>query len=268
MNIPEIQGLVDIAREAGDAVMEYYEHSGGIDWKEDRSPLTKADLAAESVIQDGLRERYEFPVLSEEAVPPYEERRDWETFWLVDPLDGTKEFIERNGEFTINIALISSGKPLAGVVYAPAIGELYHARAGHGAYRVKNGAATRISGPAGPCGLIVTASRKHRSPLDDEFLRLNGVTETIPMGSSLKFCAVASGRATLYPRLEGSMEWDIGAGHIIATEAGARITDLHTRREPEYNKRNPRNNYFLVCAPGLGTTGLRIPPGARVLQSV
>jgi 3'(2'), 5'-bisphosphate nucleotidase len=199
-------------------------------------------------------------VISEEQPVGYEDRKDWDTFFLVDPLDGTKDFIDKNGEFTVNIALIKNKKPVLGVIYAPALGELYAAVAGEGAVLEKNNRTYRL-----PCSQpgsgerTVTGSRKHRSPLDATFQELNDIQTVVPRGSSLKFCAVASGAATLYPRFQGSMEWDIAAGHIIATESGCGILDLTTGREPDYNKKSLLNNYFIVHAGSLDPSSLHYP---------
>jgi 3'(2'), 5'-bisphosphate nucleotidase len=247
-----------IAREAGAIILEIYgDQSYTVTYKDDQSPLTAADLASESCIVSALQERG-LPVLSEEAGSHSETRRTWEQFWLVDPLDGTKDFISRNGEFTVNIALIKRGCPVLGVIYAPAIDTLYYAEKGKGAFLEREGEVKELPVTSSD-GYIVTVSRQHLSETGKDFLAMNGITAIEQKGSSLKFGVLAEGTATLYPRFEGSMEWDIAAGHIIATEAGCRIIDLKTGQEPVYNKESLRNNPFIAFAPQVNIAALKFP---------
>lgn len=241
--------VIAIARDAGDKIMAIYEAEAiGVQFKHDSSPLTAADLASQNVISQGLEKlRQGWPVLSEElAEIPFERRRDWRLFWLVDPLDGTKEFISRNGEFTVNIALVEDGQPILGVVYAPAIGRLYHAARGCGAYLTRDGKTTGIAASKFEAGKIrVVASRSHRGEKTDAFLEQLGEYEVVSMGSSLKFCLLADGSADLYPRLAPTMEWDTAAAQCIVEEAGGLVTDLSGIRLV-YNKPNLHNPEFIA----------------------
>ena len=238
--------VVSLGRMAGKAVMEVYlrgEIEAGM--KQDESPITEADLASHSVIVEGLARIASFPVLSEESAQiPYEERRSWERYWLVDPLDGTKEFIKRTDEFTVNIALIENGYPILGVVFAPAIDRMYFAARGCGAHRVSGGENSRISVSSTVQERIrVVASRSHRGPELDAYLEKLGNHECVSMGSSLKFCLVAEGSADLYPRLGPTMEWDTAAAQAVVEEAGGKVEDLEGSRL-RYNKEDLHNPWF------------------------
>jgi 3'(2'), 5'-bisphosphate nucleotidase len=247
------------AKDAGGLIMEWYrDGSYHVHTKDDASPLTEADRASETFILSALEET-KIPVISEETECAYPVRRDWDLFWLVDPLDGTKDFIQRNGEFTVNIALVEHGTPILGVIHAPAIGLTYYAGKGDGAFCEKDSRVQRLPCFEPPGHLVATVSRQHLSAPTREFLRMNGITETGQRGSALKFGVVASGKATVYPRFEGSMEWDIAAGQVIVTEAGCRIVDLVTGTEPVYNKPSLANNPFIVCGPQVETKTLNIP---------
>jgi len=253
INIEEINR---IAREAGSVVLEVYGTEFSVDVKEDKSPLTEADRRANAVIVAGLERLHpEIPVISEETrTVDYDERKGWEYFWLVDPLDGTKEFIKRNGEFTVNIALVRGQTPVLGVVYQPVGDHLYYASEGHGAWKSSGGeAAVRLPGGAHYStkdSITVVASRSH---LTDEVrtfitdLEAQGKTvEFISAGSSLKLCLVAEGAADVYPRLGPTMEWDTGAAHAVALEAGRRVVEHGTGAPLLYNKENLLNPYFIV----------------------
>jgi 3'(2'), 5'-bisphosphate nucleotidase len=242
--------VVAIARGAGASIMEIYARDDhGTTLKDDASPLTLADQASHHAIVAGLEQiEPRLPILSEEseAASP-EERAGWNRFWLVDPLDGTKEFIERNGEFTVNIALIDAGRPVLGVVYAPVLDLLYVAAEGQGAFKSVGGSALeRISvSDFRSDGLRVVASRSHAGELMPRFLALAGDPECVSKGSSLKLCLVADGSANLYPRFGPTMEWDVAAAHAIVVEAGGRVVDpdgvpLH------YNKADLHNPWFIV----------------------
>ncbi len=217
--------LVRVVRAAGTAALRYYGRSGGVELKADSSPVTEADRAAHAVICEALLAwDPAIPVISEEGtIPPPEVRRTWRRFWLVDPLDGTKEFIQGNGEFTVNVALIEDGRPVMGAVGAPAIDLTYYAGEGLGAWRQERDApAVRIRswapGPGAPVRII--ESRSHPSPGLEAFLQRLVVSERVKAGSSLKFCRVAEGRADVYPRLGPTMEWDVAAGDCIFRNSG------------------------------------------------
>ena len=253
---------ITIAKQAGEIILEYYhEDTYDVSYKDDESPVTAADLASDSYIASELK-KTKIPVISEESDYDLLTRGSLKQFWLVDPLDGTKDFISRNGEFTVNIALIEDHSPVLGVIYAPAIDTLYYAQKKGGSYLSMNGNTTRLP-RMHKDGYVVTISRQHLSDTGREFLAMNGITEVEQKGSSLKFGILAEGRATLYPRFEGSMEWDIAAGHIIATEAGCLIIDLVTGKEPVYNKESLLNNPFLAHVPHVSYTGLKFPDFKR-----
>ena len=223
--------LLDIARSAGQQIMRVYGTEFAVDVKADQSPVTEADLAAHRVIVADLKRiTPDLPVLSEESsTTPYSERRRWDSYWLVDPLDGTKEFINRNGDFTVNIALIQDGRPVAGVVHVPVNGLSYYGCVGVGAYRRdQDGQASPIKVrtllPGKP--VKVVASRSHRGELLDGYLAKLGPHETVSRGSSLKFCLVAEGNADVYPRLGPTSEWDTGAGHAVLLAAGGEVVSV------------------------------------------
>lgn len=226
-----LPSVVSLARKAGEEIMAVYIGTEiEVGYKDDLSPLTQADLASHHVIVQGLTHLTpEWPVLSEESEEiPYQQRSAWEYFWLVDPLDGTKEFLRRNGEFTVNIALIHRGTPILGVVYAPAIDTMYFAAGGVGAFRTSGGESVRIHAGTTSHGTIrVVASRSHagNGSLDRFCGGLSGY-ELVVMGSSLKFCLVAEGSADVYPRTGPTMEWDTAAAHCIVQEAGGSVLDL------------------------------------------
>jgi 3'(2'), 5'-bisphosphate nucleotidase len=246
-----IDAIINIAREAGEAIMAVYGRADfGIEFKEDVSPLTHADLAAHNVIVQRLKSLGpELPVLSEESREvPYETRRKWDRYWLVDPLDGTKEFIKRNDEFTVNIALIEEGQSVLGVVLAPALGLLYHASTGGTAFRTgRDGRTEPIRVSDYRTGrLKVAASRSHAGRTLEAFLGKIGDYDPIPMGSSLKFCLVAEGAAHFYPRFGTTMEWDTAAAHCVVAAAGGSVTDF-SGKPLIYNKPDLTNPEFIVC---------------------
>ena len=216
--------LQAIARDAGEAILAIYNTDFDVRRKDDASPVTEADEAAEAVILAGLaRVSPDIPVIAEESVaaghiPDVSGGR----FWLVDPLDGTKEFINRNGEFTVNIALIEHGHPVIGVVYAPAIGRMF---CGFGDSATGDGASI-VANPVPDKGLTVIASRSHRDYKTEEFLKDFDVKELKSAGSSLKLCLIAAGEADMYPRLGRTMEWDIAAGHAVLRAAGGTVTTV------------------------------------------
>lgn len=243
--------VVEIARQAGEAIMRLYaEVNPSVQYKENNSPLTQADLASHHVIDEGLRRvAPQWPILSEESKEiPFEQRGGWRRFWLVDPLDGTKEFLKRNGEFTVNIALMEDGHPILGVVYAPAIEKMYFAARGAGAWKAEAGsvAAIRI-GRAQHGRTRVVTSRSHASLEDnlDAFTGGDRDCEFVTMGSSLKFCLVAEGAADIYPRTGPTMEWDTAAAQCVVEQAGGTVIDL--KGQPMlYNKEVLLNPGFVV----------------------
>lgn len=250
-----MEDLCQLARDAGQAILRYYGSSDtrqAVAWKENATPLTMADRAAHAVIADGLRRLTpDIPVLSEEGdIPEYDARRGWTRFWLVDPLDGTKEFTKGIGEFTVNIALIENGESTVGVIYAPVLDLMYWARAGAGTWRQESGAkAERVYSSGRPTtgGRIIAQSRSHPSAELEAYLATIQVEERISLGSSLKFCWVADGRADLYPRFGPTMEWDVAAGDCIYRES---VRDGEARRQTPftYNKRELRNGSFVLGA--------------------
>jgi 3'(2'), 5'-bisphosphate nucleotidase len=243
--------LERLAVTAGKAVMEIYHTDFSVDHKADHSPLTLADMRSHRIIADGLHESYpDIPVLSEEGKSiSYAERKQWNCFWLVDPLDGTKEFIKRNDDFTVNIALIVQQEPVIGVVYVPALDDLYLADVRNGCcYRHFRGSQTRLTVPqATPNGpLRIVQSRSHPSDELEAFIRRLPATVSVLRGSSLKFCTVATGEADLYPRLGPTWEWDTAAGHAVVTAAGGVVVDLEGN-PLHYNKETLLNGPFLAA---------------------
>lgn len=251
---PPLTELIDpvreIARRAGARIMAIYGTDFDVEHKADDSPLTAADRASHEAIVAGLEALTpDIPVWSEEsATIPWEERRTWPRFWLVDPLDGTKEFVKRNGEFTVNIALVEGHAPVLGVVGVPARGEEYYGHDGGGAFHALDGAAPRpirVDRPA-RSPLRVVGSRSHRGASLDAFLASVGPHEMVPMGSSLKLCLVAAGRADVYPRLGPTSEWDTAAAHAVVEAAGGHVTDVDGKRLRYNAKPGVLNPYFLV----------------------
>jgi len=250
----DIQEVISVAQEAGKAIMRIYDTDFGVEDKADKSPLTAADRESNAVIIARLQAAYpEIPIISEENKEvPYAERAAWDWFWLIDPLDGTKEFIKRNGEFTVNIALVHQGKPVLGVIYVPAQGVTYYASEGQGAHKVEaDGSARQISvKEPDPHKLVLIGSRSHPSPEFDAYLNEKQAqyqeVDFVAAGSSLKLCLVAEGIADVYPRLGPTMEWDTGAGHAIALEAGASVRVYGQDQDLRYNKENLLNPFFIV----------------------
>lgn len=253
---------IKAAFHGGQEILEVYHQSDfTVEWKEDDSPLTQADKAANRVIKKYL-EQTGIPILSEEGKEiDYKERKHWDKFWLVDPLDGTKEFIKRNGEFTVNIALIENNLPTLGVILVPETKELYFAEKELGAFKKDDFKkemildqilfdAHKLPLTSGPNTFTVVASRSHMSEETqqyiDELKAKHGNVETLSRGSSLKLCMVAEGKANVYPRFAPTMEWDTGAGHAIARISGADVLNNDTGRELHYNKENLRNPWFVV----------------------
>jgi len=243
-----LEDLLPLAREAGKIIMEVYATDFAVRGKADRSPVTEADEKAEAVILSGLVQLTpEIPIVSEEAAAEGRIPVVGETFWLVDPLDGTREFVNRNGEFTVNIALIDDGVPVAGVVFAPAPGELYAGSIGAGAFVEDIGGRRAIAcALVSDRALVVVSSRSHGDAEQlEQFLAGRSVASSITVGSSLKFCLLACGKADLYPRLGRTMEWDTAAGHAVLLAAGGRVTDL-AGQALRYGKPDFVNPHFVA----------------------
>lgn len=273
------------AKRAGEAILEVYNSDFAVEHKEDKSPLTEADKRAHQIILRHLLDPVSspaqaIPILSEEGKSiPYSERKTWETFWLVDPLDGTKEFVKRNGEFTVNIALIEKCRPILGVIYVPVKDFFYYGVEGLGAYKLFGAEKVGLSGeqeakaldgaifsglvddlilesnPLPLNGLLprpftVVSSRSHMSKETEEYItelrERHGEIEMISAGSSLKLCLVAEGRADVYPRFAPTMEWDTGAGQAIVEQSGGKVLDANTHNPLRYNKENLLNPWFIA----------------------
>ena len=252
-----IDALINIARAAGDAILEIYSGHFEVETKADFTPLTEADLRAHRVIVDGLHTlAADIPVLSEEAEPPpFAERRRWRRYWLVDPLDGTKEFVSRNGEFTVNIALIEDGAPALGVVGVPVAGTIYIGDCRQGrAFRVDGQGETPLHGRAmGTDAVTVVASRRHGGDRLGQYLNVLGRRFNVSrkaVGSSLKFCILAAGEADLYPRLGPTSEWDIAAAHAVLAAAGGAVMQLDGSPLVYNAKESLLNPDFLAVADG------------------
>ena len=247
----DIEDVKSIALFAANAIMEIYRRDFDVELKEDKSPLTEADKAANEIICNSLRSKYpNIPILSEEnKAISYEERKDWKKFWLVDPIDGTKEFIKKNGEFTVNIAFIENQKPSLGVVYVPATQSIYYGSESIGAYKDVEKLPLRIN-KSPQEKLTVVASRSHLSKETEEFIKILSTKtkkiETISKGSSLKLCLVAEGKADYYPRLAPTMEWDTAAAHAICLAAGKKVVRYDNGEELVYNKKELLNPWFIV----------------------
>lgn len=246
-----LDAVCAIAWRASDAILAIYAKDFEVICKDDDSPVTAADLAAQRVIEEGLRElSHGVPVISEEALAaPWAERRTWRRYWLVDPLDGTREFIKRNGEFTVNIALIEDHRPVLGVVLAPVTGDLYAAACGEGAWRQRGVDAPRdrLGTRRAKGRLTVTGSRSYGTGRTMALLDRLGEHETFALGSSLKFCVIARGDADIYLRLGATSEWDTAAAQCVLEEAGGAVLDL-AGRPFRYNTRDSLiNPEFIAC---------------------
>ncbi len=249
LNQINIQDIVTIAKEAGNAIMQVYNQDFQVEYKQDSSPLTLADKKANDIIEDSLSQlSVNFPILSEEGKEiPYKDRKHWEYFWLVDPLDGTKEFIKKNGEFTVNIALIHKNTPVLSVVYAPALDVCYWAKQDEGAF--KDGKKLPLKAESQRNTYKIVASRSHMSDETQAFIDAIDTQkekEIISIGSSLKICLVAEGEADIYPRLGPTMEWDTGAAHAIINEASCLLIRFNKKINYQhlYNKQNLLNDFF------------------------
>jgi len=245
-----IEPVVALAEEAGRAILEVYATDFDVQSKDDESPLTQADLASNRRIVAGLGALTpELPIITEESgLPDFEQRRGWERYWLIDPLDGTKEFVKRNGEFTVNIALIDSGRPVFGVVHVPVMQKTYVGCEGVGAQlRQRDRPAAPIHvNPKSRQPVRVVGSRSHRGASLDAYLARLGDHEIVPMGSSLKFCVVAEGGADLYPRLGPTSEWDTAAAQAVVEQAGGRVVTLDGKAMTYNSKSDILNPHFFV----------------------
>ncbi len=246
------QEVAQIARRAGAAIMAVYgKEDFKVEMKADESPLTIADKKANDIICEALEKlEVQYPIVSEEnKAIPYEERKGFEYNWLVDPLDGTKEFIKRNGEFTVNIALIHKREPVLGVVYVPCFNETFWAAKGEGAYLEKNGNTEKLDAASfrlSDEGIKVVCSRSHLNDDTREFIEKLDEPEMVSKGSSLKFLIVARGEAHVYPRLGPTMEWDTAAAQAVLEEAGGKVVERDSGEPLRYNKENLRNPYFIA----------------------
>lgn len=262
MNLENLlQNAIDASLDAGHEILKVYHSEFAVEHKEDKSPLTLADKKSHEAIIKYL-ESTNIPILSEEGKSiDFEERKNWEYFWLIDPLDGTKEFIKRNGEFTVNIALIRNQEPILGVIYVPVSKDLYYAAEGIGAYKKSEFLETEdVDDLIQSSDLIplddedrkytMVGSRSHMSEETEQYMNdlkeEKGEVEVISKGSSLKLCMVAEGKADVYPRYAPTMEWDTGAGHAICKIAGFNVTQYNSEEELVYNKENLLNPWFLV----------------------
>jgi len=248
-----VKDINKIAIDAGKVILEIYDASKDIEYtkKDDNSPLTKADGAANTVICDSLEQlEVVYPILSEENKEiPYAERSTFDRFWVVDPLDGTKEFIKRNGEFTVNIALVEDGKPILGVVYTPVTEELFYAVKGSGAFKIHSGETTKLSVnqfSKSDAGLRLVCSRSHLNEETQTFVDQYETPDLVSKGSSLKFMILAMGDADIYPRLAPTMEWDTCAAQIVLEEAGGQVINKETMQPLAYNKENLLNPHFIA----------------------
>ncbi len=268
------------AKRAGEAILDVYGSDFAVEHKDDKSPLTLADKRSHEIIMDVLEQTITVnngtvPVLSEEGRGiPFDERKEWEYFWLVDPLDGTKEFVKRNGEFTVNIALIRKHKPVLGIIYIPVKDVFYFAAVNFGTYKLENSESLFDNSVDNlsikelldksqrlpltnnnKSSFTVIGSRSHTSEEFSEFVKLlnekYGEVEFISSGSSLKLCLVAEGEADVYPRFGPTMEWDTAAGQAIVEQAEGSVMDIQTREPLRYNKEDLLNPFFIVSRQGV-----------------
>ncbi len=245
-----VDPIVALAEDAGRAILEVYSTDFAVQTKDDESPLTQADLASHRWIDAGLRSLTpDLPIISEESgLPDFEERSQWQRYWIVDPLDGTREFVNRNGEFTVNIALIEDGRPVLGVVHVPVMNRTYVGCKGIGAQRRDADgspyAIRVVETCASPARIV--GSRSHRGASLDAYLTNVGDHNMVPMGSSLKFCVVAEGDADLYPRLGPTSEWDTAAAQAVVEQAGGSVVTLDGKPMKYNTKADILNPHFFV----------------------
>jgi 3'(2'), 5'-bisphosphate nucleotidase len=244
MTREQIKEAIKLVEEAGRAILNVYDSNKfEIQIKNDHSPLTIADITSNKILTKGLSAHTSYPILSEEEEVGFEIRKKWKKFWLIDPLDGTKDFIAKNDEFTINVALIDGNRPVFGIIYIPALQILYHAQKGMGAFRNN----ILISNDSRRNSLKGTLSRFHSNKETLDFFKHNKIKQFSNYGSATKFCKLAEGTVDVYPRYTGSMEWDTAAGDIILEEAGCQIIDIETNKKLLYNKENLLNGHFIAA---------------------
>ena len=250
-----IDSLKEIAKKAGNAILEVYitDFNDNIELKDDNSPLTLADKRAHGIIEAGLNSLpVKYPILSEESIiPNYKIRKSWELFWMVDPLDGTKEFINKNGDFTVNIALIKKGKVVFGCIQVPVENVCYWGLEGSGSFREKDGQVKRLkvkTFDAKTKGLKILGSRSHMNQDTRDYLGQFDNPVLLARGSSLKMMMIAEGKADLYPRMGPTMEWDTAASQIILEEAGGSMKKIDELTDLVYNKEDLLNPYFIASA--------------------
>lgn len=250
---PNIENMIPVLKQAGKVILEIYNKEGmEVNYKQDDSPLTQADTAANKIIEDYLAANFNFPIISEEGAQlDYTKRKRFTTFWLVDPLDGTKEFINKNGEFTVNIALINNGLPVFGGIYVPVQDTYYFGDVNSGlAYKkIGDGELTVLRVNQKVKDLVAVGSKSHAKPEESEFYKKIDVQESVAVGSSLKFCLIAEGKADVYFRSGPTMEWDTAAGQAIVKAAGGNVyKDLSGTSEFSYNKESLLNGSFLCSS--------------------
>lgn len=254
----DIDDLIEVTLKAGEIAMAIYAREHDVAIKQDNSPVTEADLAVDDLLFPALRDHYpDIPVVTEERSATQGVMPRQGKFFLVDPIDGTKEFIKKTGEFTINIALVEDGVPVAGIVYAPAIGRLFVGDVSSGAREIDSAGHSRKIAVRG-CGedMTAVASRSHLTKETEDFISQNKISDCVNAGSSLKFCLVAAGEADIYPRFGPTMEWDTAAGHAVLLAAGGQV--LTCDGSPlSYGKPQFRNPYFIAASP---TAHYSIPP--------
>lgn len=245
----DLEKIVTIAKEAGDAIMTIYKKDFTVEYKDDKSPLTEADIKSNEIICSALAKLYpNIPIMSEENKQiEYKIRENWEYYWCIDPIDGTKEFIKKNGEFTVNIAFVHKNTPVLGVVYAPAIDEIYKAKKGEGAFKNNQKLPLHVNKTPQE-KLRVVASKSHLSEETQVFIDALDTKEVeqISKGSSLKICMVAEGVADIYPRLAPTMEWDTAAADVIVRESGKKVVEYESKIVIGYNKQKLVNPWFIV----------------------
>jgi len=248
--------ILNISVDAGEVILNYYNENVDVIYKDDESPLTKADLASHKIITDSIKKiTPDIPILSEEEFIDWKIRKKWKKYWLIDPLDGTKEFIKKNDEFTVNIALIENNRPILGVIYTPALNELFYSIKNFGSYKILTKKklntlkeAKRISINKKKSNKIkIVGSRSHSNPILDKWVNKNfNEFDILQKGSSLKFCLIAEGSADIYPRFGPTSEWDIAAGHIILEEAGGKLKSIDNKEILYNEKENILNPDFFA----------------------
>ena len=248
--------IVNISVDAGEVILNYYNENVDVIYKDDESPLTKADLASHKIITDSIKKiTPEIPILSEEEFIDWKIRKKWKKYWLIDPLDGTKEFIKKNNEFTVNIALIENNRPILGVIYTPALNELFYSIKNFGSYKILTKKklntlkeAKRISINKKKSNKVkIVGSRSHSNPILEKWVNKNfNQFDILQKGSSLKFCLIAEGSADIYPRFGPTSEWDIAAGHIILEEAGGKLKSIDNKEILYNEKENILNPDFFA----------------------